>query len=91
MNRKNRTLLADRVAKAAEAALAARRVVSAVDILVGIGWLDTPTVERWRRGQVDYLERDVRTTAAGFGSHEAVPILGNRERAEPKPNRVCRA
>jgi hypothetical protein len=61
MNRKNRTLLADRVAKAAEAALAARRVVSAVDILVGIGWLDTPTVERWRRGQVDYLERDVRT------------------------------
>jgi hypothetical protein len=61
MNRKNRTLLADRVAKAAEAALAARRVVSAVDILVGIGWLDTQTVERWRRGQVDYLERDVRT------------------------------
>jgi hypothetical protein len=33
--------------------------VTAIDVLVGIGWLTTPQVDRWRRGQVDYLERVV--------------------------------
>ncbi len=47
--------------KAAEAALAAQGYVSPIDVLVGIGWLDVPTVERWRRGQIDCLERAVRT------------------------------
>src|SRR6476619_1453428 len=61
MSRKNRVSLADRVAKAAEAALAARHFVSTIDILVGIGWLDPGAVERWRRGQVDCLEEVVRT------------------------------
>lgn len=61
MSRKNRVPLDDRVVKAAEAALAARHVVSAIDILVGIGWLDPEAVERWRRGQVDCLEAVVRT------------------------------
>src|SRR4051794_2803876 len=61
MNRKNRAPLADRVVKAAEAALAAKSHVSSIDVLVGIGWLDVGTVERWRRGQVDCLERVVRT------------------------------
>jgi len=61
MSRKNKVSLADRVAKAAEAALAARHFVSAIDILVGIGWLDPGEVERWRRGQVGCLEEVVRT------------------------------
>jgi hypothetical protein len=30
--------------------------VSAIDILVGIGWLDFGTVHCWRRGQIDCLE-----------------------------------
>ena len=60
MSRQNRVPLADRVTKAAEAALAARHFVSAIDILVGIGWLDLGTVERWRRGQIDCLEEVVR-------------------------------
>ncbi len=60
MSRKNRVPLADCVAKAAEAALAARHFVSAIDVLVGIGWLDAPAVERWRRGQIDCLEEVVR-------------------------------
>jgi hypothetical protein len=60
MSRKNRVPLADRVAKAAEAALAARHFVSAIDILVGIGWLDAQAVEHWRRGQIDCLEELVR-------------------------------
>lgn len=61
MSRKNRIPLADRVARAAEAALAARHFVSAIDVLVGIGWLDFDAVERWRRGQIDCLEAVVRT------------------------------
>src|SRR5438445_13807695 len=59
MSRKNRTPLASRVVKAAEAALAAKSYVSSIDVLVGIGWLDAGTVERWRRGQIDCLERVV--------------------------------
>ncbi|WOH51828.1 hypothetical protein [Bradyrhizobium sp. sBnM-33] len=30
--------------------------MSAIDILVRIGWLDSGAVERWRRGQIDCLE-----------------------------------
>ena len=60
MSRKNRIPLADRVAEAAEAAVAARHYASAIDVLVGIGWLDPQAVERWRRGQVDCLEEVVR-------------------------------
>ena len=56
MSRKNRVPLADRVTKAAEAPLAAQQFVSAIDVLVGIGWLDPRAVERWRRGQIDCLE-----------------------------------
>ncbi|MCK1738917.1 hypothetical protein IVA79_34315 [Bradyrhizobium sp. 138] len=61
MSRKNKVPLADRVARAAEAALAARQFVSSIDILIGIGWLDLEAVERWRRGQIDCLEDAVRT------------------------------
>jgi hypothetical protein len=60
MGRKNKVPLADRVAGAAEAALDAEQSVSAIDILVGIGWLDPEAVERWRRGQVECLEEVVR-------------------------------
>jgi hypothetical protein len=61
MSRRNKVPLADRIAKAAQAALAARQFVSSIDILVGIGWLDLEAVERWRRGQIDCLEGAVRT------------------------------
>ena len=61
MSRKNRNTLADRVIKAAEAALATQDYVSPIDVLVGIGWLDPGSVERWRRGQIDCLERVVQT------------------------------
>lgn len=61
MNPENRRKLADQVAKAAQAALAAQKYVSPIDVLVGIGWLDPGAVKRWRQGQVDYLERVVQT------------------------------
>ena len=61
MNPKNREKLTDSVVKAAEAALAAKNYVSCIDVLIGIGWLDTGAVERWRRGEIEYLERVVQT------------------------------
>jgi len=48
----NRTKLANRVIKAAEAALVAQHHVAPVDVLVGIGWLDGGAVQRWPQGQV---------------------------------------
>ena len=61
MTPKNRQALADRVARAAEAALAAQEYVSAIDVLGGIGWLDPSSEKRWRQGQVDCLERVIQT------------------------------
>jgi hypothetical protein len=59
MHPANRKKLADRVNRAASAALSAQGYVSAIDVLTGIGWLDQETVTRWRKGQLDYLERQV--------------------------------
>jgi hypothetical protein len=59
MHPKNRNALEQRVATAAEAALAAKGYASSIDVLVGIGWLDPAKLELWRRGQVDFLERVV--------------------------------
>jgi len=57
MHPKNRDALRSRVVKAAEAALSVRGYAAPIDVLIGIGWLDPGGLERWRRGQVDYLER----------------------------------
>jgi hypothetical protein len=64
MNPKNRKKLADRIVRAAETALAAQHYVSPVDMLVGIGWLDPGTVNRWRRGQIEFLEAAIQTNLA---------------------------
>lgn len=45
------------MARAAEAALAQRQFVTAIDVLVGVGWLEPRRVDEWRQGRVDYLER----------------------------------
>jgi hypothetical protein len=57
----NRKKLDDRVIRAAEAALAAQKYVSPVDVLVGIGWLDPGALKRWQQGRVEYLEGVVQT------------------------------
>jgi hypothetical protein len=54
--------LADRVVRAAEAALAAQGYVSPLDVLAGVGWLDLGTVERWRRDQIDCIEGAMQTS-----------------------------
>lgn len=48
--------LEERVRRAAEAALAEQRFASAVDVLVGLGWLAPSHLDRWRQGRVDSLE-----------------------------------
>ena len=55
----NRGEIERRVARAADAALAVRKFVSAIDVLIGLGWLERRGVEAWRQGRVDYLERVV--------------------------------
>lgn len=51
--------LEERVVRAAEAALAARKFVTPIDVLEGLGWLPAVRVDEWRQGRVDYLERVV--------------------------------
>lgn len=51
--------LESRVIAAAEAALTARSVVSALDVFQGIGWLEQSWLDAWRRGQTPYLERSI--------------------------------
>src|ERR1700674_4021437 len=62
--RDNRKKLADRVVKAAEAALAAQKYVSPVDVMLGIGWVAPSSERRWRQGQVDCLEGLVQANPA---------------------------
>lgn len=59
MNPENRRRLQERVVAAAEAALKARGWVSALDVLLGIGWLATSHVDLWRTGRLSPLERAV--------------------------------
>jgi hypothetical protein len=61
MDPRNRAALAARVARAAAVALAQKQFVSAIDVLVGIGWLQAVHVEDWRRRRVPFLEAVVQT------------------------------
>jgi hypothetical protein len=73
MNPEKRRKLADRVTTAAEAALAAQDYVAPVDVLLGIGWLDGGTVNRWRQGQVAWLEGAMQTNLSRIS--EAMKLL----------------
>jgi hypothetical protein len=52
----NMKRLEARTVAAAEAALAARKVVTAIDVLQGIGWLPQARVDERRQGRLTYLE-----------------------------------
>ena len=60
----NRGDIDRRVIGAAEAALAKRKFVTPIDVLVGVGWLEPRRVDEWRQGRVEYLER---VTVANLG------------------------
>lgn len=51
------TALEQRVERAAEVALAEQRYVSAIDVLLGLGWLAPPHLDEWRQGRVECLEQ----------------------------------
>jgi len=72
MARKSKTL-DDRVASAGEAALAAQKYVSPIDVLLGIGWLDPNTMKRWQQGQIDCLEEALQTSPTRIS--EAMRLL----------------
>lgn len=55
------TNLEQRVEQAAEAILQAQRYVSAIDVLLRLGWLTDSHVQRWRQGSIDSLESAIQT------------------------------
>jgi hypothetical protein len=57
-----------RVVAVAEQVLAEQRYVTAVDVLVGLGWLPPRSLDRWRQGRVASLESVV---DAGLGKVSA--------------------
>lgn len=57
MNPQNQAKLRRAIAAAGSAAIAKNGYVTAIDVLVGVGWLLPAKVEDWRRGRVPYLER----------------------------------
>jgi hypothetical protein len=48
-----------RVIAAADAALAARGFVGAIDVFLGLGWLPASSERAWRQGRIPYLEAAV--------------------------------
>ncbi|MGI8803929.1 MAG: DUF2293 domain-containing protein [Solirubrobacteraceae bacterium] len=59
MTTDNDKRLEQRVIASAEAALAARGFVTAIDVFVGLGWLAPSAEQAWRTGQIAYLEAAV--------------------------------
>jgi hypothetical protein len=51
-----RKSLSGRVTRAAEAAFAEQRYVSAIDVLIGLGWLAPPHIDGWQQGRIESLE-----------------------------------
>lgn len=59
MAHENDKRLERRVVEVAEDALSARGFVTAIDVFLGLGWLEPSTEQAWRQGRVPYLERVV--------------------------------
>lgn len=57
MSGDDRKRLERRVASAAEGALEARNLVTAIDVLTGLGWLHPVHLDPWRQRRVDDLEQ----------------------------------
>lgn len=73
-----------RVARAAEAALHEHGYVAAVDVLVGMGWLQPVHRDRWRQGRVPYLERVVQASLGKISSAmRALPHWARKQGLQP--------
>lgn len=63
-----------RIARAGKEALAERKVVTAIDVLAGLGWLPAGAVDRWRQGRVEHLEGAASVDAGKLAA--AVELFG---------------
>jgi hypothetical protein len=57
MNPRNQAKLRRDIAAAGSTAIAKNGYVTAIDVLLGTGWVRLERVEDWRRGRVPYLEQ----------------------------------
>jgi hypothetical protein len=53
-----------RIVKAVESALQSENFVSPIKLFIGLGVLEPPAVEEWRKGRVPYLERVIKCNLA---------------------------
>lgn len=56
------TAIEQRVVRTCESVLARQQYVTAVDVLLGLGWLAPTHVDEWRQGRVSCLERSVQAS-----------------------------
>lgn len=61
MDPRNEQALAARIAQVAAAAVGIRGYVSAIDVLVGLGWLPPARVDEWKQRRLPFLEAGVQT------------------------------
>jgi hypothetical protein len=57
MNARTEAKLRRDIAAAGSAAVAKNGYVTAIDVLLGTGWVRPDKIEDWRRGRVPYLEQ----------------------------------
>jgi hypothetical protein len=62
MSPANHSNLYGRVVSAAYHALKRQHYVSAIDVLLGMGWLQQDHLDGWRQGRTPYLERVVQSS-----------------------------
>jgi hypothetical protein len=69
---------------AAEVALAERKFVAPIDVLVDIGWLQLGPVDRWRQGRVESLEHIAQTDSSKLSAAmEALRLWAERQELKP--------
>ncbi len=90
MNPENRRKLNHRIRQAAEAALSNKEHVSAIDVLVGIGWLAPSNVDAWRQKRIGCLEQAINAKSAAHLRGDApVSVVGDGQGARAQRNRLC--
>jgi len=68
MNARTEAKLRRDIAAAGSAAVAKNGYVTAIDVLLGTGWVQPDEIEEWRRGRVPYLERVIVASLPKIGA-----------------------
>jgi len=101
----NQRILEKRVISAAESALNRQKFVSAIDVFVGMGWLQAAHVNDWKRENVPFLERAIQANlhkisfamktfahwARGRGLKPSKTAYLMKARGEKKELRFCKS